>query len=128
VNCGPWHIQCSYSSEYSGFNIQLNVSALLFEISEQYNAHCTASLVPNTAHILQFALSELWYRPYTKYLLLRIFRLQYSTETTYAAIGYMPTLGCALYCNFGAIYIAHTLQISLCKLRSRDIQCNYSSA
>jgi hypothetical protein len=29
VNCGPGHIQCSYCFSYSGFNIQLNVSALL---------------------------------------------------------------------------------------------------
>jgi hypothetical protein len=28
----------------------------------------TANLMPNTAHILQFTLCELWSRPYTKYL------------------------------------------------------------
>jgi hypothetical protein len=38
LNCGPGHIQCIYSSTYSGFNIQLNVSALLLEISRQYTA------------------------------------------------------------------------------------------
>jgi hypothetical protein len=59
VNCGPCHIQCSYSSEYSGSNIQLQVSALLFEISRQFNARSTATMVPNTAHIIQFTLSVL---------------------------------------------------------------------
>jgi hypothetical protein len=29
LNCGPWHIQWIYSSAYSGFNIQMNVCALL---------------------------------------------------------------------------------------------------
>jgi hypothetical protein len=29
LNCGPWHIQCIFSSTYSGFNIQMIVSALL---------------------------------------------------------------------------------------------------
>jgi hypothetical protein len=38
VNCDPAHIQCNYSSAYSGFNIQLNVSGLLLEISRQFNA------------------------------------------------------------------------------------------
>jgi hypothetical protein len=80
VNCGPGHIQCNYSSIYSDFNIHLNVSALLLEISRQFTARYTANLVPNTAHILQFMLCELWSRPYTKYLQLRIFSLQYSAE------------------------------------------------
>jgi hypothetical protein len=65
VNCGPGHIQCSYSSEYSGFNNQLNVSALLLEISRQLHACYTANLVTNTAHTLQFTLCELWSRTYT---------------------------------------------------------------
>jgi hypothetical protein len=62
--CELWsrHIQCIYSSEYSGFNIQLNVSALVLEISRKFNARYTARLVPNTAHILQFTLCELWSR------------------------------------------------------------------
>jgi hypothetical protein len=33
--CGPGHIQCIYSSSYSGHNIQLNVSALILEISRK---------------------------------------------------------------------------------------------
>jgi hypothetical protein len=65
VNCVPRHLQCIYSSAYSGFNIQLNVSALLFEISRQFNARYTARLVPNIAHVLQFTLCVLWSRPYT---------------------------------------------------------------
>jgi hypothetical protein len=46
VYCGPGHIQCNYSYVYSGFNIQVNVSAVLFVICEQYNARYTANLVP----------------------------------------------------------------------------------
>jgi hypothetical protein len=65
VNCGPAHIQCFYSSEYSGSNIQLLVSALLFEISRQFYVRYNANMVPNTAHILQFTLFELLSRTYT---------------------------------------------------------------
>jgi hypothetical protein len=65
VNYRRGHIQCIYSSAYWGFNIHLNVSALLLEISWQFNARDTAFLVPNTAHILQFTLCELWSRSYT---------------------------------------------------------------
>jgi hypothetical protein len=64
VNCGPGHIQCSYSSEYSGFNIQVNVSALLLDISRQYNARYTANLEPYIAHTNPFTLCELWSRPH----------------------------------------------------------------
>jgi hypothetical protein len=38
VNCGPGHIQCIYSSAYSDLNVHLNVSALLLEISRQFNS------------------------------------------------------------------------------------------
>jgi hypothetical protein len=62
VNCGPGHIQCSYCFAYSGFNIQLNVTVLLFEISRQFNARYNANLLPNTAHVLQFTLCDLWSR------------------------------------------------------------------
>jgi hypothetical protein len=77
VNCGPGHIQSSYSSECSVFNIQLNVSALLLYISRQFNSRYTANLVPNTAHTFRFTLCELWSRTYPKYFQHRIFRLQY---------------------------------------------------
>jgi hypothetical protein len=59
VNCGPGHIQCNYSSTYSGHNIQLNVSALLLEIYRYFDARYNANREPNTAHILQFTLCEL---------------------------------------------------------------------
>jgi hypothetical protein len=65
VDYGPGHIQCIYSSEYSGFNIQLNVSALILEISRQFNDRYTAILVPNTAHVLRFTLCLLWSRSFT---------------------------------------------------------------
>jgi hypothetical protein len=108
VNCGPGHIQCNYSCTYSGFNIQLNVSALLLEICRQYNADCTASLVPNTVHIFQVAHCEVWSRSYTMHLQLRIFRLQYSTERICADIGNISTIQWALYCNLGAKYSARS--------------------
>jgi hypothetical protein len=65
VNCGPGHVQCIYSPTYLGFNSQLNVSPSLLEICRQFNASYTANIVPNTAHIHQTTLSELWSRPYT---------------------------------------------------------------
>jgi hypothetical protein len=46
VNCGPGHIQYTYSSTYWGFNIQLNVSALLLEICRQFAERYTVTLVP----------------------------------------------------------------------------------
>jgi hypothetical protein len=52
VNCGPGHIQCKYSTAYSGFNVKLNGSALLLEISRQCYARYSANLVRNTAYIL----------------------------------------------------------------------------
>jgi hypothetical protein len=107
ANCGPGHIQCIYSSAYSDFNIHLNVSALLLEISRQFNARYTANLVPNTAHILQFTLCELWSRTYTIHLQLRIFMLQYSAVGICAAIVDTTTIQCALYSKHGAKYSAH---------------------
>jgi hypothetical protein len=73
----------------------------------QFNARCTANLVPNTAHIRQFTLCDLWCRTYTKYLQLRIFRLQYSTVGICAATVDITSIQCALYCKFGAKYSAH---------------------
>jgi hypothetical protein len=64
-------------------------------------------MVPNTAHILQFTLSELRSRTYTMYLELRIFSFQYSTERICDPIRDISTLQCALYCKLGAIYSAH---------------------
>jgi hypothetical protein len=65
LDCGPGHIQCKYSSAYSGFNIQLNVSLPLLEISSQFNEHYTANIVPNTAYNHQLTQCKLWSRPYT---------------------------------------------------------------
>jgi hypothetical protein len=65
VNCGPGHMPCNCTSEYSGFNIQLNESALLLEISRQVNARYSENLMPSIAHITQFSQCELWSRTYT---------------------------------------------------------------
>jgi hypothetical protein len=65
LNCGPGHMQCTYSSTYSGFIIQLKESPTLLEIYRQNNVRYTANMVPNTAHILQFTPCELWSRTYT---------------------------------------------------------------
>jgi hypothetical protein len=98
VNCGPGHIQCSYSSAYSGLNIQLNISALQLEINGHADARYTVNLVPNTAHIPRFMPCVLWSRTYTNYILVLIVRLQYSTEPICATIGYNRSCRCALYC------------------------------
>jgi hypothetical protein len=60
VSCGPGHIQCNYSYVYSGFKIQVDLYALLLEISRYFGVRYTANVVPNTAHTLQFTLPELW--------------------------------------------------------------------
>jgi hypothetical protein len=65
LECGPGHIQCNYSSTYLSFNSLLNVSPPLLEICREFYAPYTANFVPNTAHIHQITLSELWSRPYT---------------------------------------------------------------
>jgi hypothetical protein len=107
VNCGPGHIQGNYCSAYSGLNIQLNISALLLEISRICKARHTANVVPNTAHTIPFRLCELWFRPYTMKWQPRIFSLQYSTERICAAVGDISTIQWALYCNLGAKYSAY---------------------
>jgi hypothetical protein len=106
VVCGPIHIQCIYSFAYSGVNNHLNVSALILVIYRQFNALYTANWEPNTAHILQFSLCDLWSRPYTKYFQHRIFRLQYSAEGSSPAIVGISTNQWALYCKLGANYSA----------------------
>jgi hypothetical protein len=128
VNCGPGHIQCSTSCAYSVFSIQLNVSALLLEISRQFYARYSANLEPNTAHIYHFTLCELWSRTYTMKWQLRIFRLQYSTERICAPIGDIPTIQCALYCKRGAKYSAHPPVYIMSTVVPVIYQCSYSSA
>jgi hypothetical protein len=107
VNCGPGHIQSIYSSAYSDFIIQLNVSALLLEIWRQFNARYTAYLVPITAHTIQLSLCEQWSRPYTRYLHFRKFRIHYSTEGSSPAIGGISTIQWALYFKLGVKYSPH---------------------
>jgi hypothetical protein len=65
VNYGPGHIQCIYSSIYSGLIIRLNAFALLLDIIGHFDACYTAILVPNTAHVLRFTLCQLWSRTNT---------------------------------------------------------------
>jgi hypothetical protein len=107
VNCGPGHIQSIYSSAYSGFNIRLNLSALLLEICRYLHACDTANFVPNTEPNLRFPLCELWSRTYTMHLQLRIFRLQYSFQRICPAIVHITTIQCALYCKPVNKYSAH---------------------
>jgi hypothetical protein len=107
VYCGPGHIQRIYSSSYSGLNIRLNASALLLEIIGHFDARYTTNFVSNKAHIVQFTLCDLWSRTYTKYLMFRIFMLQYSAVGICAAIVDITTIQCALYCKLGAKYSAH---------------------
>jgi hypothetical protein len=107
LNCVPGHTQCNYSSAYSGINIQLNVSALVLEMSRQFNERYTANLESNIAHILPFALCEQGSRPYTKYLQFRIFSVQYSAGGSSPAIGGISTLQWALYCQLGGKFCAH---------------------
>jgi hypothetical protein len=127
VNCGPDHIQCNCSSAYSGFNIQLNVSALLLEIIGHLDARYTANLVPSTAHIIQFTLCEVWSRPYTMLLQHLLCRLQYSADRISVAIGDMSKIQCALYCKPGAKYRVHAPVYAM-RIESGHMQCNCSSA
>jgi hypothetical protein len=107
VNCRSWHIEWNYSTAYSGFNIRLNISALLLEIIGHVDARYTANLVPNTAHILLYTLCELWSRTYTMHLQHRIFSVQYSSQRICAAIVHITTIQCSLYCKLVAKYSAH---------------------
>jgi hypothetical protein len=118
VNCGAGHIQCIYSSTYSGFNIQMNVSALLFYICRQFSERYTANVVPNITHIHQITLSELWSRSYTMKIQFRTLRLKYSTERISADIGDITTIQCALYSKPGAS-TAHNLKFTQCEPWSR---------
>jgi hypothetical protein len=118
VNCGPGHIQCISSSAYSDFNIRQNVSELLLYISRQFNARYTASLVPNTAHIVQITLCGLWSRAYTRYLQLSILRLQYSAVGVCAFMVDITWIRCALYCKLCAKYSAQP-QFTVCELWCR---------
>jgi hypothetical protein len=118
VNCGPGHIHCIYSTAYSAFNIHLDVSALLLEISRQFNARYTANLVPNTAHIRRIALCVLWSRTYTMHLQLRIFRLQHSTELSALLLEIVGHVDERYTANL-VPNTAHILRYKICELWSR---------
>jgi hypothetical protein len=107
VYCGPGNKQCIYSSSYSGFNIKLNLPALLLDICHHLHARYAANFVSYIAQALQFTLCELLSRTYTMKLQHGIFRLQYSTQFICAAIGDISTIQCSLYCKHGAKYSAH---------------------
>jgi hypothetical protein len=107
LDCGHGHIQCKYSFAYSGFNIQMNVSALLQGIYRLFNVRYRANMVPNTTQALQFTLPELWSLTYTMYIQFRIFWLQYSNERICAAIADVSKIRRALYRKLGAKYSAH---------------------
>jgi hypothetical protein len=107
VYCGPGNTQCIYNSSYSGNNIQVNVSAVLFDIFQHFDARYNANLVSNLAQIPQFTLCELWFRSYTMLLELRTFRVQYSSERIGAVIGGISTIEWALNSRHGAKYSAH---------------------
>jgi hypothetical protein len=117
VNCGLGHIQYLYSSAHSCFNIEPNVSALLLEISRQFNEQYTARLVPNTGHILQFKLCVLWSR-----------HIQYYYSSAYSGLNIQLNVSALLLdiCrHFGARCTAnlvpntaHDLRFMLCELCS----------
>jgi hypothetical protein len=119
LNCGPVHIQCTYSSIYSGFNIQLNTSAMPLETYRQFNARYTANLVPNTAHILQFTLCELCSRD-----------IQCNNSCAYSCFNIqvkVTALILEIYRQFNVRYTAnmvpntaHILQLTLSELWSRS--------
>jgi hypothetical protein len=92
VTCGPGHIQSIFRTANLGFNIQLKVAPRQFQVSERFNGRYNANLVPNTEHILQLSLCELWSRSYTMHLQLRIFRPQCSSERICAATGDISTI------------------------------------
>jgi hypothetical protein len=63
VNSGPGPMQCYCSTAYWGFNIQLNVSTLLFLITRQFDARYSQHMLPNTAPFSRFLLCKLWSLP-----------------------------------------------------------------
>jgi hypothetical protein len=118
VNCRPGQIECKYSSVYSGFNIQVNQSALLLEISRYFDAPYTENLMSNTAHILQPTLCELWSRD-----------IQCNNNSAYSGFNIQLNLPALLLeisriCNARHTanlvpYTAHILLFMLCELWSR---------
>jgi hypothetical protein len=111
-------MQCNYSSAYSGFIIHLNVTALLFEVSGEFNARYTANMLSNTAHILQFTLCDLWSRD-----------IQWNYSSAYSGLNNQLNVSAPLleiYQQLNVRYTAnlvpntaHNLQFTLCDLCSR---------
>jgi hypothetical protein len=118
VNCGPGHIQCFSRSAYSDFNVHLNISALLLETSRQLHSRYTANLVPNSAHVLQFTLCEMWSRD-----------IQCNNSSAYSGFNIqvkVSALILEIYRQFNVRYTAnmvpntaHILQLTLSELWSR---------
>jgi hypothetical protein len=118
LNCGPGHIQCNYSSTYSGFNIQVNQFVLLLEISRYFDARYNVNLVAYIAHTLQFTLCELWSRD-----------IQCNNSSAYSGFNIQVTVSALIldiYRQFNVRYIAHMvpntahiLQFALSALWSR---------
>jgi hypothetical protein len=102
VNCGPGHIQCNYCYVYSGFNIQVNVSALLLGISRPFNERYAANSMPNRAHSHQFC--AMWTVVPKIYNAITVPHIQASILKWTYLLCYWRYLviQCALYCNLGA--------------------------
>jgi hypothetical protein len=118
VNCGPGHIQCIYSTAYSDFNVHLNVSALLLEISRQFNSRILQTLcqIQRTSSGLLCVMSG-------------PAQIQYIYSPAYSGINIQVNVSAlllAISCQRNARYtanvvpnIAHILQFTLSELRSR---------
>jgi hypothetical protein len=107
VNCGPGHIQGIYSSAYWGFNYSaVGFCAAMVDITWIQCALYCKLCAKYSAQPL-FTLCELWCRPYTMHLQLRIFRLHYSSQGRSPAIGGISSIQWALYCKVGANYSPH---------------------
>jgi hypothetical protein len=118
VNAGPCQIPCNCSFAYSGLIIQLNVSPLLLVICPQFDARCIPHLLLNTAHIVRFALCQMWSLSNTALLQFRRFYLKYSIECISVSIPDISTIRCALYSTIDAKCSARTLVFAMSTLIS----------
>ena len=92
---------CNFAD--SVLNIQFSVSQFLFQISRQFDARYTLHLLPNTADLLLFTLSQLGSRTNTMLLQYCIFRLQNPFGHISAGIGDMSTIRCVSYSTYPAL-------------------------
>ena len=106
-NSGRGHIQWCCSTAYWEFNIPLKASKLLYVISRQFHAGSTPHMLSNTAHVIRFALWQLWALSNTA--LLQFWRscLKYSIERISVSIPDTSIGRCALYSTFAAKHSAH---------------------